>query len=126
MTDNEIETAIQAKGADVAPRVTLADIEGAIQQEIYFTGADGAAMAAGDGRGIFNHVTNESDAMATLNRLTFCVLIMRSGYSVVGTSACVSADNFDAELGRKIARQNAIDQCWPLFGFHLAQLLART
>jgi hypothetical protein len=119
MTDNDIETAIQAKGADVALRVTLADIiEAAIQQEVYFTGADGARGANGPG--------GEQFVSATLDRLTFCVLVLRSGYSVVGTSACVSADNFDAELGRKIARQNAIDQCWPLFGFYLTQSLART
>ena len=48
------------------------------------------------------------------------VLVLRNGFTVTGESACVSAENFDAELGRKSARQNAIDKCWPLFGFWLA------
>jgi hypothetical protein len=56
--------------------------------------------------------------------LTFCVLVLRNGIMVTGQSACVSAANFDAEIGRKIARKNAVEQLWPLLGFRLADKLA--
>ena len=45
---------------------------------------------------------------------------VKRGCELTGESACVSPKNFDAELGRQIAKQNALDKCWPLFGFHLA------
>jgi hypothetical protein len=55
--------------------------------------------------------------------LTFCVLVLRNGFTVTGESACVSPENFDAELGRKIARQNAIAKVWPLMGYALRERL---
>jgi len=55
--------------------------------------------------------------------LTFCVLTLRNGFTVTGESACASPENFDAELGRKIARQNAVNKIWPLMGYALKQRL---
>ena len=52
------------------------------------------------------------------------MLVLRNGFTVVGHSACVSPENFDADVGRKIARQNAVDQIWPLLGFRLRDSLA--
>ena len=122
ISDEQIEQEIQAKGL-TAPRVTMADIEAAIVSDHYFTAADGIAGNFADGRdyeaGIAQQVARDKTP-DILNRLTFCVLVLKNGYTVTGESACVSAENFDAELGRKIARQNALDKCWPLFGFHLA------
>jgi hypothetical protein len=109
MTDDQIEAEIQAKGLTAA-RVTIESINAAIEYEHYFTAAEGVEMATGD-------VLADS---CTLHRLTFCVLVLHNGYTVTGESACVSPENFDADLGCKIARQNAIDKCWPLFGFALA------
>ena len=34
-----------------------------------------------------------------------------------------SPENFDAELGRKIARQNAVSKMWPLMGYALKEKL---
>lgn len=108
ISDEQIEQEIQDKGL-TAPRVTLADIGDAIVSEHYFTAADGVSQQGA-----------REKTPDILNRLTFCVLVLKNGYTVTGESACVSPENFDAGLGRKIARQNAIDKCWPLFGFHLA------
>ena len=58
-----------------------------------------------------------------LSQLTFCVLVLRNGFTVTGESACVSAENFDAEYGRKLAREKAIDKLWQLLGFRLADRL---
>ena len=52
--------------------------------------------------------------------------MLRNGFTVTGESACASPENFDAELGRKIARQNAINKAWPLMGYHLKQKLAES
>ena len=50
--------------------------------------------------------------------------MLRNGFTVTGESACASPENFDAELGRKIARQNAVQKIWPLMGYALKERLA--
>jgi hypothetical protein len=112
-TDQAIEQEIQAKGL-TAPRVTPADIEAAIASAHYFTAADG----------VFGATTFDVGDDSPLNLLTFCVLVLRNGFTVTGESACASPENFDAELGRKIARRNAEAKIWPLLGYELRTLLA--
>lgn len=119
MTRDEIQQAIDA-GA-TAPRVTPADLEAEIVHESYFTAADGAYQA---GRGADYSETEWAAILGPLRLLTFCVLTLRNGFTVTGESACVSAENFDAEIGRKIARKNAVEKLWPLMGFRLADKLA--
>ena len=111
-----IEQEIQAKGL-TTPRITPADIEANIASEHYFTAADGqmGAVAAGNDVPAFN---------PALSLLTFCVLVLRNGFTVTGESACASPENFDAEIGRKIARQNAVAKVWPLLGYELRTRLA--
>jgi hypothetical protein len=114
MNDQEIENEIQAKGLS-APRVTPGDIEANIASEYFFTAADGVSVEA-----------NNSPTFcyeSHLNLLTFCVLVLKNGFTVTGESACASPENFDAELGRKIARQNAVSKVWPLMGYALKQKL---
>ena len=115
---NEIENEIQAKGL-TAPRVTLADIETNIASEHYFVGGDGvygAARKAGD--------IEIQQFPQSLDLLTICVLVLKNGFTVVGTSACASPENFDAELGCKIAKKAAVDQVWPLMGYELRSKLS--
>ena len=49
--------------------------------------------------------------------LTFCVLTLQNGYKVTGESACLNETNFDARIGEKIARDNAIEKIWMLEGY---------
>ena len=119
MNDNQIEAEIQAKGL-TAPRVTPADIEANIVSEHYFTAGEGVFGAAS----AFDR-TEGLDTPSALDLLTFCVLVLRNGFTVTGESACASPENFDAEIGRKIARQNAINKIWPLMGYELKCRLAR-
>lgn len=135
MNDQTIEQEIQDKGKTAA-RVTPADIEANIASEHYFTAADGvdgvdiAALRAAtpsDSLCIkpLRHDPPALDTpMATLGLLTFCVLVLRNGFTVTGESACASPENFDAEIGRKIARQNAVAKIWPLMGYELRSKLA--
>jgi len=115
--DSAIEQEIQAKGK-TAPRVTPADIEANIASEHYFTAMDGVVGHA-DNPGIVAGTPINSP----LDLLTFCVLVLRNGFTVTGESACASPENFDPEIGRKVARQNAVQKVWPLMGYALKQRL---
>lgn len=117
MTGNEIEQEIQAKGL-TAPRVTPEDIESNIASEHYFTAGD--AVFPGDVIAGRNAAKYEA-----LRLLTFCVLVLRNGFTVTGESACASPENFDSALGRKIARQNAVSKVWPLMGYALKDGLSK-
>ena len=113
--NDPIQLEIEAKGLH-APRVTPADIEAEIASEHYFTAADGQVGAVA--RSTIEDAWDVA-ADAPLELLTFCVLVLKNGFTVTGESACASPENFDAEIGRKIARQNAVNKIWPLLGFSL-------
>ncbi|WP_186158984.1 Gp49 family protein [Burkholderia gladioli] len=120
MNDNDIEREIIEKGK-TAPRVTPDGIDAVITSEFYFTAADGyRASPCYDPNG---DPCVPLPAPAALELLTFCVLVLRNGFTVTGESACASPENFDAEIGRKIARQNAVAKIWPLEGYLLKQRL---
>ncbi|MBH2008295.1 MAG: hypothetical protein I8H71_01210 [Xanthomonadaceae bacterium] len=110
MVPQSTEQAIVAAGANVAPRVTPQDIEGTISGELFFT----AGQAA---RGLNLPHTDSTDL------LTFCVLSLKNGFTVTGESACASPANFNAEIGRRIARENAVAKVWQLEGYLLRQRL---
>lgn len=114
MSDQQIEQEIQAKGL-TAPRVTPQRINDVIASEHYFTAANGVTGAAN------GNIGYGSDHALSL--LTFCVLVLRNGFTVTGESACASPENFDAEIGRKIARDNAVNKVWMLEGYLLKQQL---
>ena len=96
-TDEVIEDEIVRKGL-TAPRITPMNIEGAIKSEAY-------------------HVFSGT-------QLTVCMLVLQNDYTVIGESACASPLNFDAEIGRKVARENAKQKIWALEGYLLKQRLA--
>lgn len=112
----QLEAEIIAKGAAVAPRITPDDIEANIISEHYFTATD---ALVGLTRGPEWQATPKE-----LDLLTFCVLVLRNGFTVTGESACASLENFNAEIGRKIARQNAVQKIWPLMGYELRSKLS--
>jgi len=102
MSDQEIEKAIQAKDANVAPRVTPADIEANIVQVE-----------------VVRYVTQGGKV------LRWAVLTTKNGYAVTGRpSACVSPENDNAEDGERIAIENAKNELWPLMGYELQSKLA--
>lgn len=92
MNEQQIESEIQEKKL-TAPRLTPDDIDAAILTELYH---------------VFPGTT-----------LTVCCLVLQNGFTVTGESACVSPENFDAELGRKIARENARSKIWAFEGYRL-------
>ncbi|HEJ1634710.1 Gp49 family protein [Pseudomonas aeruginosa] len=94
--EKAVEQEIQAKGLN-APRLTPDLIDAAIVNAAYH---------------IFPGTT-----------VTVCCLTLRNGFTVIGESACASPANFDEELGRKIARDNARNKIWQLEGYLLRQRL---
>lgn len=97
-SDDEIEAEIQAAGK-TAPRLTPDDIDRAIVSEMYH---------------VFPGTT-----------LTIAALTLRNGYIVTGESAAASPENFDASIGRKIARENARNKIWGLEGYLLRERLSQ-
>jgi hypothetical protein len=117
-TVNSLEQAIRESGADKGPRVRLEDVLAHIKSEHFFTAAEGVDMAD----------PNMTDAQMPqpLKRLTICVLVLQNDFTVTGISPCVSTENFNAEIGRRLARERAVDQVWMLLGYELRNQVYRT
>lgn len=115
--DGAIEQEIKAKGL-TAPRVTPSDIEANIASEHFINIGD---VVLGPNRKTGSGINGT--ALFPEDLLTICVLVLRNGFTVTGESACASPENFDAEIGRKIARENAKQKIWPLMGYTLKQHL---
>lgn len=95
-SERAIEAELKTKGLN-APRLTPALIDATIKAEYY-------------------HVIQGTT-------LTICVLTLRNGYLVTGESAAASPENFDAAIGRRIARENARNKIWALEGYLLRERL---
>lgn len=95
--EQAIESEIQAKGLN-APRLSPEKIDAVIVGEDYH---------------IFPGTT-----------LTVCCLKLRNGFTVTGESAAASPENFNEEIGRKIARSNAREKIWALEGYLLREKLS--
>lgn len=113
--EQQIEQEIQSKNLN-APRLTPQHIDSVVVSEHYFTAADGASNAD-------NNYDPLVGAPSQLYLLTFCVLVLKNGFTVTGESACVSHENFDAEIGKKIAYENARNKVWMLEGYLLKEKL---
>jgi hypothetical protein len=121
--DKEIEQEIIEKGL-TAPRITLERVESKIASEHYFTAFDGRTGALINNSYVGKEKPEQNDFdLVSLHTLTFCVLILKNGFIITGESACASPENFDAELGRKIAHGNAVQKIWSLEGYLLKQKL---
>lgn len=98
MNEQAVENEVREKGL-TAPRVTPAIVDAAIVGAQYH---------------VFPGTT-----------LTVCCLHLANGFTVTGESACASPENFNAELGEKIAHANARDKIWALEGYALRNRLVQ-
>lgn len=102
-----------------APSIQPEDIEAAIADEQYFTATQGVYGAAGS-PGIVAGVPLNSP----LDRITICVLTLKNGFTAVGVNeGPVSAENFNADLGREYAREHALEKLWLVLGYQLKEAL---
>lgn len=79
-------------------RVSLADVEGKVSDIEYINPASSP-------------------------QLTIAVVKLNNGYVVLGESAPADPANFNADLGKKFAYENALRKVWPLMGFALCEKL---
>ena len=116
-----------------APQVTPADVEAAIASEHYFTAGEGVIGAfvagefgahGGDTVAVRRDIASPEALKPSLNLLTFCVLVLRNGFTVTGEAYCADPAKFNAETGRIEARQNAVQKIWPLMVYELRSKLA--
>ena len=98
LNEDAVEKEIQAKGLN-APRLTPQHIDDTIKSEAYY---------------VFPGTT-----------MTVCALTLRNGFQVIGESAAASPENFNEEIGRKIARDNARNKIWALEGYSLRNALSK-
>lgn len=95
MNSDQIENEIRALGLN-APRITPQDVETEIVSTEY----------------------------TVMHRTTVCCLLLKNGFTVLGESACASPENFNADLGRKLALLKAKEKVWWLLGFRLRDKLS--
>lgn len=94
--EKELEKEINDKGLN-APRLTPALIDATIKEVEYY---------------VFPKTS-----------LTVCCMTLQNGFTVTGESACASPENFNKEIGEKIAYENARNKIWVLEGYLLKQKL---
>ena len=61
--------------------------------------------------------------VSILPHLTIAVVVMNNGYAVIGKSAPADPENFDVEMGKKFAKEDAIRELWGLEGYALRERL---
>lgn len=117
--EKQIEQEIKEKGLN-APRLTPEYIDSIILSKHFIN--------AGEAAGVIYSETLPQAYLKTdaLDTLTFCVLVLKNGFTVTGESACASPENFDKEIGEKIAYGNAREKIWQLEGYLLKQNLFDT
>ena len=122
--EKQIEQEIQDKGLN-APRLTPDHIDSVIQSVHYFTAGDGyvgALTSSEEFNALPEHERTVQPSLQ-LDLLTFCVIVLRNGFTVTGESACASPKNFNADIGQKVAYENAREKIWLLEGYLLKEKL---
>ena len=95
--------------------ITPADIEGYVKSEHYFNAHDAVT---------FNGGGPAVQAPEELKLLTFCVIVLKNGFTLTGLSACADPRKYNKEIGEKVARADALNKAWPLMGYVLRSQLA--
>ncbi len=103
-------TDAESAAVAVAPRVSLASMEAKIAERYDITGSEAVDAT----------MPPTSPSLAILS---ICILVMDNGFTVIGKAAPASAENFNRELGKKFAYEDAIRQLWPLEGYLLRSQL---
>jgi hypothetical protein len=124
MPDQKYVSEAELNAISSEPRVTLENLEKNIAFEHYFTAYEGVLGER------FVREKGETDAgedsvPKNLKLLTLCILTLKNGFMVVGTSACASKGNYDRAIGQKVARGDAVRQVWGVMGYALRDHLDR-
>jgi len=105
--ETAIEQEIRSKRLN-APRLTPKQIDEQIAAEYVVRASD---------------AFKDAPVHDALKCLTLCVLVLKNGFTVTGESACASPENYDFDIGHKIARDNARSKIWAFEGYTLRNSL---
>lgn len=116
VSDAASAQAVDAEAAAVqkGKRVTLKEIENAIAERHHFVLADALYKVGALKAPVDKHPSAV---------MSICVLVMKNSYVIIGKSASADPKNFNSDLGRKLAYDDAVKQLWPLMGFELRSKL---
>lgn len=117
MSIQETEAASAAVAKNQDGRVKLSDMEAAIAFE--HTSTLGCLTMSDRVKSPAS--ANNPWPSGALNNVVVHVVVLHSGFVVIGKSAPLDPANFNGELGAKFAREDAIRQLWPLMAFARAQ-----
>lgn len=119
MSSLEVTDRESAAVAVTPNRVSLKEIEANIAHEFFMNAAEAAYC--------LDQSTPYKGPLPitalSLSVLTICILVMKNGFTIIGKAAPADEKNFNAELGKKFAREDAIRQAWPLMGYALRERL---
>jgi hypothetical protein len=118
LTDSGFERQLIARDKR-GPRIKPQDVQRLVVSEHFFTAMHGAI-----GRDVSENVGACLPTNPVLGLITFCVLVLKNDYPVTGVAVCESFQNFDPEIGRRIARQDAASKIWPLLGYEFKHRMA--
>jgi hypothetical protein len=94
--------------------VTQERVNSVIASEHYFTATE---ALVGQARGPeWQAVPRQMDM------LTFCVLVLKNGFTVSGEAYCQDPAFFDVVQGRQAARADAVSKIWPVEIYLMKQL----
>lgn len=68
-----------------------------------------------------NNIATEWYTTVPGGTMTICVLTTISGFQIIGESACVNPADFNAELGKQYAKEEAVDKLCGFMGYHLKE-----
>lgn len=119
MDRETLETTLQDQAK--APRVTLDDVKGAISSVHYFTAREGVEGTYVGG--VEDECLQDAEA---LKLMTFCVIVDKYGFTFIGSSAVASPENFNREIGEKLAYDRAFNQMWMPMGYYLKRSMTNT
>lgn len=112
-SDVKPATVLLVPDGGTAPKVTMQQIETEIEDEFYITAAQ--CTPACPSEAVFQ----------ALSRVTLCVITMRNNTVSVGVNyGTISPENYDPELGRQMAREEAIRPIWGFLGYEMRTKLA--
>lgn len=118
----DAEAATNATG----PRVTLESMKEKIATVIYFTGGEAAYIGEQPTYQEFidGDLEVQRRVRTCLEIMTICLVVMKTGFIIIGKSAPAAPENYNQELGRKFAYEDCIRQLWQLEGYALRERLA--
>ena len=111
MNDQNPVTEGELKARAVAPRVTKELFDENIACVNFINAGDAICKS--------NPPDHESHHL-----LTICVIVLKNGFTVTGESACASPENYQKDIGERIALERAKEKIWPLMGYALRDHLA--